>query len=236
MINKNMNPTTFFWGVSFFILLIVGGLGGLIFAFILLLLRTASNMGRFGGELKAILGSTISKELLSWNRRIFISQTRFLRIFFFILITNWGGLIPFINHTFLTKIRISILLISSFFWIFSYLPFFFYGKENFTRFTIGEMKFPPLSFLLRNIEVLTHLFRPITLSARLWVNIWVGHLILRAISFYRLGVLGGSLGGILAILRGAGFFLFEVGIIFLQTFVFTYLSKVYFEENLEHRW
>jgi F-type H+-transporting ATPase subunit a len=87
-----------------------------------------------------------------------------------------------------------------------------------------------LSFLLSNIEILTHLFRPITLTARLWVNIWVGHLLIRALSTFvlisgRRIILWFSLGG---------FFFFETGIICLQAFVFRYLIRVYWKENLEH--
>jgi F0F1-type ATP synthase membrane subunit a len=98
---------------------------------------------------------------------------------------------------------------------------------------VGEMKFPLLSFLLSNIEILTQFFRPITLSARLWVNIWVGHLIIRAISLIFFSSFRRSFIILTTILQ-AGFFLFEAGIISLQTFVFSYLVKVYFEENFLH--
>lgn len=181
-------------------------------------------------RLLSLVFSEVSSSLLSFSKNRFYALSLFLRIFLLILFSNWMGLFPFLRHNFLRKIRSSILLIALFFWLFSYVPFFFFGKENFTRFVVGEMKFPILSFLLSNIEVLTHLFRPITLSARLWVNIWVGHLIMRSISFFSL------ISPLLTPLVGVGFFLFEMGIIFLQTFVFRYLAKVYFEENLEHSW
>jgi F0F1-type ATP synthase membrane subunit a len=94
---------------------------------------------------------------------------------------------------------------------------------------VGDMGVPLLSLLLSNIEILTQFFRPITLIARLWVNIWVGHLILGALS--TLLILRGR---VTALIRLIGFFFFETGIICLQAFVFSYLIGVYWEENLLH--
>ena len=98
------------------------------------------------------------------------------------------------------------------------------------------MNIPFMSLFLSHIEILTHAFRPITPTLRLWVNIWIGHLILRRISF--LSVVLGRGGGIFSLLKGffveGSFFLFESLIIGLQTYVFTYLVKYYFEENQHH--
>ena len=157
-------------------------------------------------------------------------------LFIGILFTNLGGLLVVMPQNFIYKISFSLLVMAIFFWGYTYLPIIKVGKEKLTLFVIGEMKFPVLSLLLSHIEILTHIFRPVTLTARLWVNIWVGHLIIRGISFtfcrrmvnFRVNPL--FWGGVSQV----GFFLFEGGIISLQTFVFTYLIKVYFEENFHH--
>ena len=157
-------------------------------------------------------------------------------LFFGIFFTNLGGLLVVIPQNFIYKISFSLLLIAIFFWGYTYLPIIKIKKEKLTLFVIGEIKFPVLSLLLSHIEILTHVFRPVTLTARLWVNIWVGHLIIRGISFiFRRRLVNLRIntflwGGISQV----GFFLFEGGIISLQTFVFTYLIKVYFEENFHH--
>ena len=190
--------------------------------------------------------SSLSLISLAWEtviRRILRLETKNFRfsplisfLFFGIVFTNLGGLLVVLPQNFIYKISFSLFLIAFFLWSFTYLPLFKAGKEKVTLFVVGEMKFPILSLLLSHIEILTHVFRPVTLTARLWVNIWVGHLIIRGISFFfcrRLLSLSLNAiwwGGISQI----GFFLFEIGIISLQTFVFTYLIKVYFEENEHH--
>ena len=157
------------------------------------------------------------------------------RLFIFVIIINLSGLNIFLNQNFMGKLSLSLLIIALRFWLISYTPFLHRGKEKFRLFVIGEIKFPSLSFLLSNIEILTHLFRPITLTARLWVNIWVGHLLMRVLStFFLIISLQINLRFIVRIILLGGFFLFETGIICLQAFVFRYLIGVYWQENLEH--
>lgn len=176
-------------------------------------------------------GETTNREKRSFSFFFFMSG-----LFVFLFLINICGLNIFLNQRFIGKLSLSLLFISSVFWIRSYIPFLFLKKEKFTLFVIGEISFPVLSFLLSNIEILTHLFRPITLTARLWVNIWVGHLLIRSISTICIVSLmsGVSIVGIILILTIFGFFLFELGIISLQAFVFSYLIGVYWKENMHH--
>jgi F-type H+-transporting ATPase subunit a len=166
----------------------------------------------------------------------FISTLK--KLFLLIGLLNISGLHIFLRQGYMGKISSSLVLMAVIFWLRSYLPFAFKQKEKFRLFLIGRMKFPSLSFLLSNIEILTHFFRPITLTARLWVNIWVGHLLMRVLSTLCLVTLqeGGwlRLGHIARAGMMVGFFLFEFGIMSLQTFVFTYLVGVYWVENLSH--
>lgn len=149
-------------------------------------------------------------------------------LFLYIIIFNLRGLNVILNQVFLGKLSISLIFLALTFWLSRYIPFFFQKKETFRLFLVGDMRIPALSLLLSNIEILTQFFRPITLMARLWVNIWVGHLILRALSTLSL------VGGAGRALRLVFFFFFETGIICLQAFVFSYLIGVYWEENLIH--
>ena len=184
----------------------------------------------------SLVWEAIKRKILGVGVRKYNFSTIIIFLFMGIFLTNLGGLLVVLPQNFIYKLSISLLLISLFFWSYTYLPIIKANKEKLTLFVIGEMKFPMLSLLLSHIEILTHIFRPVTLTARLWVNIWVGHLILRGISFifcrrlinFKLNPL--FWGGVSQI----GFFLFEGGIISLQTFVFSYLIKVYFEENFYH--
>ncbi len=193
------------------------------------------------GEIKYWLGKFFSNKVNKQLLNIDISYLKFdfiiFLIFSFILTSNYLGLLIFLPQNFLGKLSLSLLFISLRMWIFSYLPIFFKQKEKLSLFLVGEIKFPTLSLLLSNIEILTHLFRPVTLTARLWVNIWVGHLIIRGLSFIgSYSILNKNLLGFFKrFLFSRSFFIFETIIIRLQTFVFSYLVRVYFKENYHFR-
>lgn len=183
-----------------------------------------------------IFSRAVNSQLLEVKRSLFQFNIIINRLFVLILASNYLGLLVILPQNFLGKLSISLLILALRMWGFTYLPIISKQKEKLSLFVIGEIKFPPLSLLLSNIEILTHLFRPITLTARLWVNIWVGHLILRGLSFILGAIISrqGPLGLLKSSAMEFSFFLFECLIIFLQTFVFTYLIKVYFEENQHH--
>lgn len=191
-------------------------------------------------QLYNLVKSSQIQKLLFGERKEFTGEFRIFftlkSVFIFVLIINLSGLNIFLNQIFMGKLSISLIFMALGCWLLSYSPFLHQNKEKFRLFIIGEIKFPSLSFLLSNIEILTHLFRPITLTARLWVNIWVGHLLMRALSTFFLISMGKFFRWIflIRILFLGGFFLFECGIMCLQAFVFRYLIRVYWKENLEH--
>ena len=158
------------------------------------------------------------------------------KLFLFILFFNIRGLNIFFDQLFIRFYSLPLFLLGRRIWISRYFPIFRQKKRSyFTLFLVGDIGHPSLSFLLSNIEILTQFFRPITLIARLWVNIWVGHLIIRSISSLIFLSMGTSSLIILRILLTLIlFFLFECGIIFLQSFVFRYLVGVYWMENLHN--
>lgn len=186
--------------------------------------------------LKRKIANLINLKLLEVKSSLFNFNLIINFLFFLILRSNYLGLLVIIPQNFLGKISVRLLIMALRIWAFTYYPIITVQKEKISLFVIGEIKFPSLSLLLSNIEILTHLFRPITLTARLWVNIWVGHLILSGGSFIVGRITKGrTLLGFLKSETGViRFFIFECLIIFLQTFVFTYLIKVYFEENQHH--
>ena len=159
---------------------------------------------------------------------------KILRVFLIVFGVNYLGLIILIPQVFLNNLSVSLIFLAFSIWMLTYTPTFYYNKNKISMSIIGDLISPSLSLLLSNIEVLTHLFRPITLTARLWVNIWVGHLIIRVLSFvlvFRIKKTSTMLLSLSTLILIRGFFIFESLIIFLQTFVFRFLLKVFFEEN-----
>merc|ERR1711935_171423 len=104
-------------------------------------------------------------------------------------------------------------------------PLYFYSfKKNFYYFksSFNSMVIP----LIVLIELVRNFIRPITLSVRLAANIVAGHLLIRLIN-------GGSLSlsrAIFIILGGLILFFLEIAVAFIQGYVFSTLSVMYFSE------
>jgi F-type H+-transporting ATPase subunit a len=92
--------------------------------------------------------------------------------------------------------------------------------------------------LLVVIEVISYLTRPISLSVRLFANMLAGHTMLKLFGTFVVGM-----GASLAIVGGVAPLVFivaltglEIGIAFLQAYVFVILSCIYLNDavNLHH--
>ena len=153
------------------------------------------------------------------------------------LIVNILGLFIFGQQLFLSSFTFILLWLTTRFWLISYKEFFAKDWGYIVNILIVNITYPILSLLLRNIEIVTHIFRPITLMARLWVNIWVGHCLLSIVSFgWMLRFLHwkGCFSQILiwSILQG-GLTLYELAVALLQSLVVVYLSYLYYKDNYE---
>lgn len=156
-------------------------------------------------------------------------------IFFFIATLNIAGIIPLIQIPATSKIALPLVLA-----IISCLIFNAIGikRDGFIGY-FRAMMFPPgvpwpIYILLAPIEFLsTIIVRPITLTLRLTLNMFAGHLVLV------LFVLGGEYlvfeyGGVVGIVSGSVSLLgsivltfFEAFVQILQAYVFTLLSALY---------
>ena len=158
-------------------------------------------------------------------------------LFFFIVISNFLGLYTHINHPLISSTRRQLIIVVLFLWVNSYNTFILRGWKYLTSGLIVNITYPSLSLLLSNIEILTHLFRPITLIARMWVNIWVGHALLSIVSFFlvKFYFSGPTLyrSFISYPLLQGGLILYELIITLLQSLVIIYLSFIYYRDNLE---
>ena len=157
-------------------------------------------------------------------------------IFFLIASTNLIGLYRYNQHILLTSVILVLMRLVLMLWLFSYRRFIHRGWIYLANTLIVNMIYPSLSLLLRNIEILTHIFRPLTLMARIWVNIWVGHCMLSILSFIyikRFSVgFGSGFTMLLFPIAQRSLLLYELIIVLLQSTVIVYLSFVYYRDNL----
>ena len=162
-----------------------------------------------------------------------------LTIFFFIWIANILGLIPFIGGFNVTG-NIAIALVLA---LFTFIITAANGNKDYWMhifWTPGVpwwLKFPlPLMFI---IEFLGFLTKPIVLTLRLFANITAGHIIILAFVslifiFNNLYGAGGGYGvSILSLVFSIFMFFIEVLVAFLQAYVFTLLSALYFGSAVE---
>ena len=155
---------------------------------------------------------------------------------FFITGTNLIGLYIYSYHFLLTGFNLVLFRLVLLLWMFSYRMYPNRGWNYLANALIVNMTYPSLSLLLSNIETLTHVFRPLTLIARMWVNMWVGHCILSMLSFFIIKTYSIGLNStsvlLLTFIGQRSLFLYEMLIIFLQSTVIVYLPFVYYSDNL----
>jgi F-type H+-transporting ATPase subunit a len=161
-------------------------------------------------------------------------------LFAFILVLNIAGIIPFVQFPATSRIALPLFLA-----LISCILFNWVGirREGFVGY-FKHMMFPsgvpwPIYFLLAPIEFIsTVIIRPITLTLRLALNMFAGHLVLL------LCILGGEFllldkGGLFAALSIVPFVgsivltFFEGFVQLLQAYVFTLLTALYIAGALE---
>jgi F-type H+-transporting ATPase subunit a len=152
-------------------------------------------------------------------------------VFVYLLILNVLGLIPF---SFAVTGQIAVTSILSF--------GFFIGliiigiktlKKEFVNVFIPKGVYKELLPLLVCIEVLSFLIRPISLAVRLFANILAGHILLYIISSSVLVISSIFLVfGLATSVILCAFFILEIGISFLQAYVFSILMCIYLRDGL----
>ncbi len=154
-----------------------------------------------------------------------------LTVFFFILINNLLGLIPVIpggaNLTGNIAVTMSLALIT-------FVITTVNGNKNYWR-HVFAMPGVPIGVLviLTPIEILGVFLKPFVLMIRLFANITAGHII--ALSFFSLIFIFGEMhpaaglgASVLSILFTVFMGMLELLVAFLQAYVFTLLSAMYF--------
>jgi F-type H+-transporting ATPase subunit a len=149
-------------------------------------------------------------------------------LFMFVLFCNLIGMIPY-TFTVTSHIIVTFALALVVFIGVTVIGFARHGLHFVTLFVPSGVPLALLPLLVV-IEVLSYLIRPISLSVRLFANMTAGHTMLKVFGSFvvMLGVLGGwaPLAFVVA-LTGL-----EVGIAFLQAYVFTILTCIYLNDAL----
>lgn len=153
-------------------------------------------------------------------------------IFFFILTINFLGLIPY-----------SFTVTSHFIVTFGFSIYLFFGiifitirKHGINALELFLPSGTPLlvAFILVPIEIISYIFKPISLSIRLFANMMAGHTLLKVIAFFSFCLLDFSgilwAGHLMPLLVLIPLFFLEIAVAFIQALVFIILISMYLAE------
>jgi F-type H+-transporting ATPase subunit a len=161
----------------------------------------------------------------------------FVTLFFFILLNNWLGLLPFVgeglkagenplfrpftadfNATFamgaLTMLLVYTASIKESGGLLAFTRHFFVGSPK-----------NPLFFSIGVLEMFTDLTRVVSLSLRLFLNITIGEILITVFAY---------LGGVAAPVSALPFFLLELLVAALQAYIFVILGVMYLAIAVNH--
>jgi F-type H+-transporting ATPase subunit a len=151
-----------------------------------------------------------------------------MAIFMVVLFGNILGLVPY-SFTYTSHIIVTAALA-----VMITLVVIVLGIKN-HRLGFFKMFFPPgapvfLAPLLVPIEVLSFIFRPISLSVRLFANMMAGHIMLQLFAGFTvaLGLFGVLPLTFVVLLTG-----FEILVALIQAYVFALLTSIYLKDTLE---
>ncbi len=152
-----------------------------------------------------------------------------LTVFFFILFLNVFGLMPFgINVTGNIAITVSLALVT-------FLVTQFTANKNYWGHIFWMPGVPvPMKIIMMPIEILGMFIKPFALLIRLFANMSAGHIVVMSLIgliYYFKNIIAGVAFPFLTFV----IYLLEVLVAFLQAYIFTMLSAVYFGmANEEH--
>lgn len=153
-----------------------------------------------------------------------------LSLFFFILLSNLYGITPF---SFAPTSHVTITFFFSIMvWIMTILVGILENGVAFYKLFVPNVPLYMLPFLIV-IEVISYVIRVFSLAIRLAANITSGHVLLFtiagfAVKLFKLNWFAALFAGILLLFV----FLLELGVAFLQAYVFITLVCIYFNDSL----
>jgi ATP synthase subunit 6 len=155
-------------------------------------------------------------------------------IFVYIVCLNLIGLIPY-SYTITSHLIVTFALALFIFIGINIITARYHGFEMFSLFLPSGTSLA-LAFLLVPIELISYIFKPVSLSIRLFANMMAGHTLLKVIAGFAYTMMG--LTGILffvhyvPLLILIPLFLLELGVSLIQAFVFSVLICIYLNDAI----
>lgn len=149
-------------------------------------------------------------------------------IFTFIFFGNLIGMFPF-SFTFTSHIIVTFFLALVIF-ITTVITGFYKQGTKFLKIFLPENVPIIIIPIILPVEFLSYFFRPISLSVRLFANMFAGHIVLKIFANFTVAL---GVFGILPLLLNVIFIGFEFFIAGLQAYIFTILSCAYINEALK---
>lgn len=154
-------------------------------------------------------------------------------IFNYILFSNLIGLVPY-SFTTTSHLFITFTLSFSLFIGINIVTVQKYKMEIFYLFLPANTSFL-LALILVPLEFISHLIKPISLGARLFINLMAGHTLLKVILGFAWSMLLMenfiSLGLLLPLITLVILFGLELGVALIQAYVFITLSCIYIQDG-----
>lgn len=183
-------------------------------------------------RLHSLILSLIKENIKGKNGQVFFPFV--LTLFLFVLSLNLIGLIPY-SFTVTSHLIITLTLSLSSFIGINILSIRKYGVHFFSIFLPGGTNIL-LALLLVPIEVISYVFKPISLSIRLFANLMAGHALLKVIAGFATTLM--VAGGFFIVLHYLPIFVLvplyalELGVALIQSFVFAVLLCIYINDSL----
>ena len=187
---------------------------------------------QFAGEsVYAYVRNDLGKDIIGDEFMRFVPYL--FTLFVFILTNNIFGIVPFIQFPTMSRISFAYVLGIITFAVFHYVGIRHHGIVKYLKdilFMPGVPK--PVYILLTPIEIATYLIvRPLTISLRLFANMFAGHLLLMIFILGGDHLLQGAIGLKLvspfAFAFGIAITFFEFLVQCLQAYIFTLLTALY---------
>lgn len=155
-------------------------------------------------------------------------------LYFFIVVLNLVGLIPY-SFTLTSHLIVTLTVALFVFLALNIICIRAHGLAFFSLFLPSGTSFF-LALLLVPIELISYIFKPISLSVRLFANMMAGHTLLKVIAGF--GWILGACWGTLFLLNGVSFvivltlFFLELAVAIIQSCVFLILICIYLNDAI----
>ncbi len=183
--------------------------------------------GKFFEPLIIFVRDDIAKPNIGHNYRKYMGYL--LTVFFFVLFLNVFGLLPFgINATGNITITCGLAFLT-------FIITQFTANRHYWQHIFWMPGLPvPMKFVMMPIEILGMFIKPFALLIRLFANMSAGHIVMMSliamIYFFKNVIAGVAFPSLVFVI-----YLLEILVAFLQAYIFTMLSAVYFGmANEEH--